>query len=41
MKEAIMEYFKRFEQKKLPRIPEEFAARFNRILLTARACKAI
>jgi glycosyltransferase involved in cell wall biosynthesis len=37
--EAIMDYFKRFEQKKLPRIPEEFAARFNRVLLTRELAK--
>jgi hypothetical protein len=36
---AIMDYFKRFEKKRLPRIPEEFAARFNRILLTRELAK--
>jgi glycosyltransferase involved in cell wall biosynthesis len=36
---AIMEQFKRFEQKKLERVPEAFAAKFNRLTLTGELAK--
>jgi glycosyltransferase involved in cell wall biosynthesis len=37
--QAIVELFKKYEQKKLPSMPEEFAARFNRVLLTRELAK--
>ena len=36
---AILEQFKRFEQKKLERVQESFAAKFNRSTLTAELAK--
>jgi glycosyltransferase involved in cell wall biosynthesis len=36
---AILEQFKRFEQKKLERVPESFAAKFNRLALTAELAR--
>jgi glycosyltransferase involved in cell wall biosynthesis len=36
---AILEQFKRFEQKKLDRVSEGFAAKFNRLTLTAELAK--
>jgi glycosyltransferase involved in cell wall biosynthesis len=36
---AILEQFKRFEQKKLERVQESFAAKFNRLTLTAELAK--
>jgi glycosyltransferase involved in cell wall biosynthesis len=36
---AILEHFKRFEQKKLTRVPETFASKFNRIALTGELAK--
>jgi AcrR family transcriptional regulator len=37
--QAILEQFKRFEQKKFDRIPEAFAAKFNRLMLTGELAK--
>jgi glycosyltransferase involved in cell wall biosynthesis len=36
---AILDQFKRFEQKKLERIQESFSAKFNRLTLTAELAK--
>ena len=37
--EAILEFYSKFEQKKLPRIPIEFSTKFDRLVLTGELAK--